>query len=184
MVRPSIPSGVWAVTARFSHEPAAAADLVLMTLTLAVVALSTTLGGTDDALDRTAALPWPPRRAAHLIGMGAIAAALFALTLPTGTAFGPGAVIVRDVAGATGLVALGALLLGPRRAWFPMVVWTVPALIWATPGRHEALSWMVQPTDSRPAALMAAGLATAGVLGYARFGSPRRLHGDLTEAGG
>ena len=173
---------VWALTAMFGHHPAAAPNLVMMAASLAVVALSTTLNSTDDALDRTAARPWPPRRAAHLLGLAAGASILLALTLLTGTTFGPFGFALRDAHGLTGLAALGAILVGPHRAWFPVVAWCTPVIFLAA-GRQQVLTWMIQPAGNGPAALTAIVLAAAGILGYAVLGPPRRVQADLAGAG-
>jgi hypothetical protein len=173
---------IWALTASFSRQPAATANVVMMATSLAVVALSTTLSSTDDQLERTAALPWPPRRAAHLLGLSGCVSVLLALTLITDTTFGPFGFVVRDALGLTGLAALGAVLLGPHRAWFPVVAWCTPVVFMATVGQQQVLTWMIQPVSSRPAALTAIALATVGILGYAVLGPPRRIQADLAGA--
>jgi len=173
---------IWALTASFSNHPAAGPSLVMMAASLAVVALSTTLSSTDDSLDRTAALPWPPRRAAHLLGLGACVSVLLALTLVTDTTFGPFGFVVRDALGLTGVAALGAILLGPHRAWFPVLAWCTPVVFMSVAGRQEVLTWMVQPVSSRPAGLTAIALAAAGIVGYAVLGPPRRIQADLAGA--
>jgi len=175
---------IWALTASFSDDPAAGPSLVMMAASLAVVALSTTLSSSDDSLDRTAALPWPPRRAAHLLGLSACVSVLLGLTLITGTTFGPFSFVVRDAVGLTGVAALGAILLGPHRAWFPVVAWCTPVVIMASSGQKQVLTWMIQPVDSGPATLTAIALAGAGILGYAVLGPPRRVQADLAGASG
>ena len=175
-------AAVWALTASFSDDPAAAPNLVMMAVSLAVVAFSTTLSSTDDQLDRTAALPWPPRRAAHLLGLAAAVSVLLALTLMTSMTFGPLSFVVRDALGLTGLAALGAALLGPHRAWFPVVAWCTPVIFLSAVGRQPVLTWMIQPVDNRPATLTATALVVAGVLAYSVLGPPRRVQVELAGA--
>jgi hypothetical protein len=154
----------------------------MMAASLAVVAFSITLSSTDDQLDRTAALPWPPRRMAHLLGLAAAVSVLLVLTLMTGMTFGPLSFVVRDALGLTGLAALGAVLLGPHRAWFLTVAWCTPVIILSAGGRRPALTWMIQPVDSQPAALTATVLAVAGIVGYSVLGPPRRVQAELAGA--
>src|SRR5690349_7750683 len=149
-------SAIWALTAGFSNEPAADPRLVLLAVTVAVAALATTLDTTDDALDRSAALPWPPRRAVHLLVIWAIPVGLLALTLLTTTEFGTLAFVARDAAGLTGLMGLSATVLGTHRAWIPVLGWFLGVLVIGDPsGRNPVLTWMMQPTDVAAAAITA-----------------------------
>lgn len=173
---------VWALTASYSHHRAASPNLVMLAASLAVAALSTTLSSTDDALDRTAALPWPARRATHLLGLGLGVGVLLLLTMFTKATVGPVSFAVRDALGLTGLAALGALVLGPHRAWFPVVAWSTPVVFMAVAGQHQVLTWMIQPANSHPATLTALALATSGIGGYAVLGPPRRAQADLAGA--
>jgi hypothetical protein len=193
--------------ARSRQLPAATAVLVLSTAvlcalgryvespglrlalaTLAVLAGATAVGpglaGADAALDRTAAIAWPPRRAAHLIaGIVATAAAVAAgaaTTLASHTAESGGGphieTIARAAVGLGGLVGLCAAVLGTGRAWLVPVAWTVLVVLngpatgsW----RVEALTWLVQPVGSTAATATAVALGVAGTIGYAIFGAPR-----------
>ena len=85
------------------------------------------------------------------------------------------------MAGLTGLVALGAVVLGAARAPLLPVVWTVLVLWWAPPmgepptrpAYKVMLTWMAQPVDTRAATVAAVVLAVAGTLSYAVLGSRR-----------
>jgi hypothetical protein len=79
-----------------------------------VAALTATLAGPDDALERTAALLRPPRRAAHLLMALAVVAAPLLATLVTGARFGPVWLVIRDAdRAAGGLIAYATA--GPAR---------------------------------------------------------------------
>jgi hypothetical protein len=83
------------------------------------------------------------------------------------------------VAGLTGLVALGAVVLGATRAPLLPVVRTVLVLWWAPPmgepptrpAYKVMLTWMVQPPETQAATVAAIVLAAAGTLAYAALGS-------------
>jgi hypothetical protein len=76
----------------------------------------------------------------------------------------------------SGLIALAAATLGASRAWTIPVTWV--GIAWAIdvpPGTADALYlrilvWMLQPTDSAPAAVTTAALGVAGVLAYGILG--------------
>lgn len=139
--------------------------------TLAVAAATMAAGpglaGADPDLERTAAISWPPRRAAHVIAIAAVLA-LLAIAIPGGQT-------LRNAVGMTGLLALGATLLGASRAWILPLTWT--ALAWAVTiwnPHQEVLSWMFQPVQSTAATVTAAVLGVTGALAYTRVGARRR----------
>jgi hypothetical protein len=152
------------------------ATLGLIAATTGVAATAVGLAGADVDLDRTAALQWPPLRFAHVVLAGAVV-----LGAVAATALAHGGWLARDAAGMTGLIALGAAILGATRAWLPCVMWTVPSLMYAAPlGENPTgptykivLTWMIQPIGSTAAAITAITLGTAGALTYAFLG-PRR----------
>ncbi|MEU6389653.1 hypothetical protein [Streptomyces sp. NPDC046939] len=145
--------------------------VLALTVLLLVAVLTTTLGGPDDALDRTAARPWARLRLAHLAALLTCVLVLLAATSLTGTRFGPFACVVRDTAGLLGLTALAAVWLGAARSWFPSLGWTLGAAVSpATGSAGEALTWQMQAPDSVPAALVAAVLAAAGATAYVARG--------------
>ena len=153
-----------------ADRPEVDPSLAALTLVLALAPLIPTLAGDDDALERTAALPWPPRRVLHLIGAGTFVAVLLVGARAAGTDFGPAWQIIRNSAGLAGLIGLGVALLGTRLAWAAPIAWSaLQAMLGAPggPGWRQSLLWLIQPTDSVPAAVTAAVLLLAGVLTYA-----------------
>jgi hypothetical protein len=153
-----------------------AAGLGVLTTALAAAPLGPTLAGSDPALEKTAALPWPPRRVAHLIACCAVVAGLLAAGRVVGADFGPVPVLLRNAAGLIGLIGLGAALAGARAAWQVPIVWAALASFTATPGgprwRQVAL-WMVQEPGNRAAAVTAGTFLLAGLVAYAvRVGPP------------
>ncbi|WP_416971718.1 hypothetical protein [Streptomyces sp. 4F14] len=149
------------------------ADTRLPTLALAAgaMAASAGLGGQDPALDRTAAIPWPRRRAAHvLLAAALLAGALLAARTPAASLL-----IVRNSAGLMGLAALGAALHGAHHAWSLPFGWL--ALAFVTPPPTDTatriMAWPLLPPDATTATWTALGLAVTGVTAYALAG-PRR----------
>lgn len=148
--------------------------LALLSVLAGVVTFAPGLAGADVDLDRTAAIAWPPWRAALVVMAGATAAVAASALATT-------ELLVRDVTGLTGLVALGAVGLGAAHAWLPASAWTMVGL-WFTepigvaptePGYEVVLTWMAQPADSGLATVTSALLGGVGTLAYVLLG-PRR----------
>ncbi|NJC70681.1 hypothetical protein HC031_13295 [Planosporangium thailandense] len=172
---------VWGLFLGFSHHRDAGMRLVALAVMLAVVPVATTLAGPDDALERTASLPWPPRRAAHLLAALAVVTGLLLATQATAARFGPATVVLRDAAGLLGLTALGAAFLGAHRCWFAPVGWTLVVVPFLQPGGkayEQGLAWMLQASGSRPATAVAVTLALVGAAAYTALGCPRRPASD------
>jgi hypothetical protein len=156
--------------------------LALLAAVAGTAAIAPGLAGADHDLDRTAAIAWPPRRAAHITTGAAIVAGLLAATALTGDPLAPAGPIARNVIGLGGLVALGAAALGSTRAPLLPVTWTLlvlrfsPALGGTPPTRpsyKQALTWMIQPAGTTSATATAVLLGVAGTLAYAVFGARR-----------
>ena len=163
----------WAAWSAATDRREVGRPLTVLTVVFALAPLIPTLAGDDDALESTAALRWPPRRAVHLVACFAVVAAALAVTRATGAWFGPTAEVVRDSAGLTGLVGLSAALLGTRIAWAPPIGWTAIQVMFGRADGSAILFWLTQPAGSRPAAITAAALFAGGVLAYAvRPGPP------------
>ncbi|GAB7045645.1 hypothetical protein [Catenuloplanes indicus] len=150
--------------------------LAVLTAALAMAPLVPTLGGTDAALERTVALPWPPRRVAHLVTAAAIVAGLLLATRLAGAEFGPAGQIVRNAAGLVGLAGLTAALFGAGYAWQAPILWA-GVQAFGTPDAPEAWKraafWLIQPAGDRAAAVTGAVLLLAGLIGYGlRAGPP------------
>jgi hypothetical protein len=147
--------------------------LGLLAVVAAAVAAGPGLAGADFDLDRAAAIPWPPRRAAHVVVVGAAVIGVVTATWFTGEQLAPAAQVTRDAIGMTGLTALGAATLGAKQAWMPPLTWTMLALLWAPTGtalHQQVLAWMVQPTHTTPATVTALVLGTVGAIAYAVLG--------------
>ena len=157
-------------------QPGGSPQLAALGAAIGVAAVAVGLGGHDLALDRTAAFGWPPRRAAHLLLGGAFVAALLLAVGRVADPVATDAFLLRDVVGLGGLVALGALLFGPRAAWALPVGWTGATLV-VPPGDDHWLSrlltWPVQPTTTTSATVTAVVLGCTGLLAYSWFGCRR-----------
>ncbi|MGW7411283.1 hypothetical protein [Streptomyces sp. NPDC054863] len=167
-------TAVWAL-ARIGGGVPTDPRLAALILTAGATALSVGLGGQDLALDRTAAIRWMPRRAAHvLLGGVCIGAALLAVQAMSGEPVSP-SLVVRNSAGLMGLVALGAAWCGRQHAWILPVAWlsfsfVVPA---STGVVTQALTWMLLPADLPVATWTVVVLAVTGTAVYT-VGGPRR----------
>ncbi|MFI9366430.1 hypothetical protein ACIG5E_36055 [Kitasatospora sp. NPDC053057] len=181
--------------ARSRQVPASAAAVVLVTLTvwalnrpgpvdlgMAVLVLtanvaagSVGLGGRDVTLERTAAIRWVPRRAAHVLLIGAFAGAALLTVRAAGAELAPAEVVLRDSAGLVGLAALGAALCGAQFAWTLPTGWIAVTLLIPIPRgtAGEVLSWMLFPAGTAVSDAMAWGLLAIGTGVYATAG-PRR----------
>ncbi|RKT12245.1 hypothetical protein BX285_6212 [Streptomyces sp. 1114.5] len=153
------------------------ADLgtVVLALTANVVAGSVGLGGPDVVLERTAAIRWAPRRAAHVLLIGAAAGAALLAVRAAGGQLAPVEVVVRDSAGLVGLAALGAVLCGAQFAWALPTGWLGFTVLVPTPdGRvGEVAKWMLFPPGTAASTATAAALLVTGTLLYAVAG-PRQ----------
>jgi hypothetical protein len=137
--------------------------LAAVAIGLGVAAAASGLGGADVALERTAAINWPPRRAAHLAGVFVIVSGLVLLT-----DLGATELVLRDAAGLTGLAALGAVLLGRQLAWVFPTAWTA---VGVTIPINEVVSWVVQPPGTTAATITAAVLCGIGFVAYVAKGA-------------
>ena len=166
---------VWALTLVSGGTGVVEFPVVVLTVLLAVAAVTATLAGPFDELDRGASLPWPVRRAGHLLALFAAIVALFLVTLPTGARFEPVGSVVRDAAGLLGLTAGGAVVAGAGKAWFVPLGWTLAALLMPPPDgtAGTVLTWQVQEAGSGTAAATAALLAVGGLASYAIVGPDR-----------
>ncbi|GIE83024.1 hypothetical protein Aph02nite_89740 [Actinoplanes philippinensis] len=161
----------------WSDNPRVHPSLATLTLMFALSPLIPTLAGHDDELDRTAAMPWPPRRALHLVAIGAVVAGGLLGAHLAGIHFGTAGQIARNSIGLAGLIGLGAALLGTLHAAVVPIIWTAWQAIAGGPGGpawQQSLLWLAQPAGSVPAAVTAATLVIAGTTAYAiRVGPPR-----------
>ncbi|WP_326554891.1 hypothetical protein [Micromonospora sp. NBC_01813] len=169
---------IWVSWPSFSDGETINARMISITVLIGAVALGTTLSGADDALDHTAAVNWPARRAGHLLLATAAIMGLLLLSTVTDARFEPLGVVARNTAGLVGLTALGATLLGAALSWIAPLTWTLIAIMpWMGPSeqvRTQLGAWLIQPADTTAATVCATVLAAAGLLAYALRGCPRR----------
>ncbi|MGW6927058.1 hypothetical protein ACWGA9_38335 [Streptomyces sp. NPDC054950] len=149
--------------------------LPVLVLATGVMAASIGLGGQDLALDRTAAIRWVPRRAAHVLLCGAVVGTVLLTVQSTGEDLATTAFVVRDSAGLVGLVALGAALPGGRYAWTLPFAWLSFSFLAPPPTNApmRVVSWMLLPPGTAEGTWTALVLAVAGTAAYAVAG-PRR----------
>ncbi|MGC5287066.1 hypothetical protein [Micromonospora sp. DT231] len=169
---------VWALSLAYTDSTTINIRTASLVIMLAVVAVGTTLGGADDALDRTAAVNWPLRRAGHLLLAGATITALLTLSTVTDARYEPFALLLRNTAGLLGLTALGAALFGAAMSWIAPLIWTlIAALPLMDPSRDlriQVAGWLIQPAGTTAATVCASTLAVAGLLAYTLRGCPLR----------
>ncbi|MFF4753224.1 hypothetical protein ACWD5R_26940 [Streptomyces sp. NPDC002514] len=149
--------------------------LPVLVLATGAMAASVGLGGQDLALDRTAAIRWVPRRAAHVLLGGAVVGAVLLTVQAMGEDRASTAFVVRDSAGLLGLVALGAALWGGQYAWTLPFAWLSFSFIAPPPtsAATRVASWMLLPAGTAAGTWTALVLAVAGTAAYAVAG-PRR----------
>ncbi|MEH0449752.1 MULTISPECIES: hypothetical protein [unclassified Streptomyces] len=167
---------VWALTRDGSTAPAGS-HLPAVVLTAGAMALSTGLGGQDLDLDRSAAIRWAPRRAAHVLIGGAIVGTVLLTVQALGQDLATTAFVARDCAGLTGLAALGASVAGGRYAWAFPFTWLAFAFLAPPPATTVPLqvaTWMLLPAGTPAATWTALCLAVVGTALYALAGPEAR----------
>ncbi|SCL45094.1 hypothetical protein GA0070606_0600 [Micromonospora citrea] len=174
---------MWVLWETNSDSPEAGPQMVVLSILLLVAALTMTLSGPDDELDRTAALAWPARRALHLLTALVLIGGLLLITQLTGARFGPMSLVLRDTAGLLGLTALSAAVIGTARAWFPPLGWTLAAVLFPQGDNllGRVLTWQAQEPSSRAAAVTATLLALTGLTAYAVTGPAPRAPADAAS---
>ncbi|MET7291432.1 hypothetical protein ABZS79_04605 [Streptomyces griseoloalbus] len=165
---------VWAL-ARDGGEGPGDPRLPVLVLTAGVMAASIGLGGQDLALDRTAAIRWVPRRAAHVLLAGAVVGTVLLTVQTMGVDPATAAFVVRDSAGLMGLAALGAALSGGRYAWTLPFAWLSFSFFAPPPTSvpMQVATWMLLPPGTAAGTWTALSLTAAGTAAYAVAG-PRR----------
>ncbi|MFJ2670462.1 hypothetical protein [Streptomyces sp. NPDC087525] len=147
----------------------------ILLLTSVVAAATVGLSGQDRALDRTAAIRWAPRRAAHVLLIGVLAGALLLAFLTAGDEPVRAGTLLRNSAGSAGLAAIGAALWGGQYAWTLPFGWCAASLFVPSTGSvaSQVTTWLIQPSGTAAADWTAVVLAMGGGLFYALAG-PRR----------
>lgn len=149
--------------------------LPVFILVAGVTAASIGLGGQDLALDRTAAIRWRPRRAAHVLLSGTVVCGVLLVVQTMGADLAATAFVVRDTAGLMGLVALGAVVCGAQYAWTLPIAWLSFSVLAPPPTSvpMQTATWMLLPPGTTTATWTALALAVTGTAAYALAG-PRR----------
>ncbi|MFJ8104771.1 hypothetical protein [Streptomyces sp. NPDC096132] len=144
----------------------------VLVLVAGVTAASVGLGGQDVALDRTAAIGWVPRRAAHVLLIGTVVAAVLLAVQTLGRDPAAAAFVVRDSAGLTGLVAVGAVVCGARYAWTLPMAWLAVSFFGPPPTDvpSQVASWLLLPPGTPTGTWTALLLALGGTVTYAAAG--------------
>ncbi|WP_180687390.1 hypothetical protein [Streptomyces gossypiisoli] len=165
---------VWAL-ARDGNDGPGDPRLPALVLAAGATAASIGLGGQDLALDRTAAIRWVPRRAAHVLLIGTVVGAVLLAVQTMGEDLATTAFVVRDSAGLMGLVAVGATVFGAQYAWTLPISWLALSLFAPPPTSTptEVATWMLLPPGTTAATWTALALAVTGTAAYAVAG-PRR----------
>ena len=165
---------LWAL-ARDGGEGPGDPRLPVLVLATGAMAASIGLSGQDLALDRTAAIRWVPRRAAHVLLAGAVVAAVLLTVQTMAEDTATTAFVVRDSAGLMGLVALGAALSGGQYAWTLPFAWLSFSFFAPPPtsAPMRVATWMLLPPGTAAGTWTALVLAVAGTTAYAVAG-PRR----------
>jgi hypothetical protein len=165
---------VWAL-ARDGGEAPGDPRLPVLVLAAGAMAASVGLSGQDFALERTAAIRWVPRRAAHVLLAGTVVGAVLLSVQTMGEDMATTAFVVRDSAGLMGLVALGAALSGGQYAWTLPFAWLSFTFLAppATSTPMRVATWMLLPPGTAAGTWTALVLTVAGTTAYA-FAGPRR----------
>ncbi|WP_020664765.1 hypothetical protein [Amycolatopsis benzoatilytica] len=149
-----------------------------LALAAAIAVAAVGLSGQDIDLDRTAGVPWPPRRLAHLLLIGVAAAGILlaAQGVIDVAAQATPAWTLRNTAGLLGLTGLAATLFGGQLGWtlplaWPMVSLFAPAT--EPPALGAVIAWLTTPAGTPTAWWTAGILFAAGTATYAARGARR-----------
>ncbi|PSM45347.1 hypothetical protein C6Y14_00660 [Streptomyces dioscori] len=147
----------------------------VLVLAAGAMAFSVGLSGQDPALDRTAAIRWVPRRAAHILLAGVVLATVVLTAQILGEDMATTAFAVSTGAGLMGLVALGAALAGGQYAWTLPFAWLSYAFFAPPPTGTptQVATWMLLPPGTAAGTWTALVLTVTGTVAYAVAG-PRR----------
>lgn len=162
-------AGVWGLSGD-SWSPFLAA----LALTCGIVIAAIGLSGQDVDLDRTAAMPWLPRRLAHIVLIGALAGGAVLVAQSLGTFQVDISIIVRDALGLLGLAGIAATVAGGQYGWtLPLAWFAIAPLVPPLDAYAKVVAWMLQPADTPAATWTAVVLGVAGIVAYAGWGGRR-----------
>jgi len=170
--------GWWAAQALvygdFEPDPDRRVPVAVAAPLLAAVIASVGLGGADEELERATAWRWREARATHIVAATVLAAVPLASIGAWEPANYGAHVIVRNVLGCFGVVALSTVILGARLAWAPLFshVATVYLAAPKPPTNTTAWwTWPIQPASSSVAWWTALTLFVLGTALYAVAGA-------------
>jgi len=163
-------SGVW-----FLGRDSWDGILAALALTTAVAVAAIGLSGQDPDLDRTAALPWPVRRFAHLALIAVLAGAVVLGVQELGPSPVAASIIVRDAAGLAGLAGLAATIAGGQFGWTLPLAWSAvsPFVPNDASTTSRISAWLLQPPGTPAATWTAVALAITGAAVYTAWGGRR-----------
>ncbi len=163
-------AGLWFL-ARDSWSPLP----VMLTLTAGIALAAIGLSGQDPDLDRTAAIPWPVRRFAHLALIGVTAGGAVLAVQQLGAATVDMSIILRDAAGLLGLAGLAATVAGGQFGWTLPLLWAAITPFVPDDGSTTShiAAWLQQPPETTAATWTALALAVAGTAAYTARGGRR-----------
>jgi hypothetical protein len=145
---------------------------VSLALAAGVAVTATGLSGQDADLDRSAAISWFPRRGAHLVLIGALAAGSVLVPRLWETGLVPVEMVLRNAGGLLGLAGISAVLFGGAFGWtLPLLAFAVAVLTPPDEGTViDVATWIFQPMEVAAATWTAAVLGVVGAGSYALFG--------------
>ncbi len=160
---------------RWSGAATSTVTLLPLTMPLATAAIiGASAGSPFGESEMTASRPLGPLRVGHLTGLLGIAAIALALAVLPWSVTDGGWMLVRNLAGFTGLALLTARVLGSGLSWVVPLGYTVLALVAPQAGQAPAWAWAVRATTDQEAAVIATALLLAGLALVARSGARDR----------
>ena len=167
-------TGTWLMDRPFLADEQARIPVSALGTLIAAGALSATLAGPDEWLDRSTPAPWRTIRAAHLLltaGLGAVVVGSAGMSQPQ--FFGAPA-MARGVIGLLAIGALASLWTGARAAWIVVLAYASIAYLAAprTPGGFASVwAWPMQPTSVNTSFITAGALMAIAAAVHSLAGS-------------
>jgi hypothetical protein len=161
--------------ARWTGAETLTVTLLPLAMPLAAAAIiGTSTGSPFGESEAAASRPLEPLRVGHLAGLLGIAALTLALAAQHWSVADGGWMLVRNLAGFTGLALLTARVLGSGLSWVVPLGYAVLALVAPQAGQAPAWAWAVRATTDQAAAVIATALLLAGLVLVARTGARDR----------
>lgn len=148
--------------------------LAALALTCGIAVAAIGLSGQDVDLDRTAAMPWVPRRLAHVVLIGALAGGAVLAAQSFGTPHVEMSIITRDAFGMLGLTGIAATVAGGQYGWtLPLAWFAIAPLVPPRDVSAKVVAWMLQPSGTPAATWTAVILGVTGIVAYSGWGGRR-----------